>query len=265
MRASPVSAVADDLGLPGQLRQGLLSLYRDRITGPDNDDLADDLTVFYGEAPALGQYGLFLPTRPPMIYPPGGTIYADVYNGSAVTLTNLQLYFRGQKVFAKGVLDSFDYPSSFKAAPFIITATVTLNETAAMLNNVFSTQPYADFALRSLTIGAKNPATNPTTTNGYYEVSIMLRDVHGRSYSNVPVNVDVCFGGFGSMVSGLQTDIAVPQSYGNWLPPLLMPEIYLPANQILYYDLYRADAYLAASLPSVALQLAFAGANITKR
>lgn len=249
-----------------------LTNYFDRFTGPDNDDLADGLTRFSQESRILGQYGLALPVRPPMIYPPGGTIYVDILNGGGDDYTNLEVYFRGQKIFAPGVLPCYTYPERFYARPAWAGAqgwtspgstSVTLTPSgqgSVVRDNRFQASSFADFVARTLSIGSFDPATFPDGTGIYREVHIQLKDMDGRTYSNVPVHVDVCFGAYGSLAVGDSSGVP----YGNWLPPLLTPEIYIPANQFLLYDLYRADGFVGGLAP-VDLQLCFGGAQIFRK
>src|SRR5262249_25039329 len=65
------------------------------------------------ENPTFGQYGSPLPVRPPMIYPPGGTIQANIQNDGDVDLDGLELYFRGSKIFQPGILPCLTYPDKF--------------------------------------------------------------------------------------------------------------------------------------------------------
>lgn len=258
LRGRAAHAQSDTVGFGGQT--AVLADYFDRFTGPDQDDLADGLTRFINQSPNLGQFGIPLPVRPPVIYPPGSTIYVDVQNQGVSDLTNLEVYFRGQKIFAPGVLPCYTYPAAFFTRPFRFPETISqLDTTDNRLNNQFRVNSYADFVLRSLSIGSIGPVpAEGFPSENYLQVYILLKDMDGRTYSNVPVHVDVCYGAYGSLLGGGSQSVA----YGNWIPPVFTPEIYLPANQFLQYDIYRQDAFDAANLLPVNLQLCFAGAQI---
>lgn len=232
-------------------QQTALAGYLDRFTGPDQDDLADGLTRFSTQSQMLGQFGLPLPVRPPMVYPAGSTIYVDVQNDGADALTNLEVYFRGQKIFAPGTLPCKTYPPSCFARPYWFPKTVNLTIAQISLNNILQVNPYADFVLRTLAVGSFD------LVNSYRELQIQLRDMDGRAYSNLPVNVETCFGAYGSVIPPQLANLAS----GNNLPPLAAPEIYIPATQLLVYDLYRDDA----GGGTVDVRLAFGGAQVWTR
>ena len=254
------TAIAGSVPTPLANQVAALNQYTDRITGPDSNDLSDGLVNFYFQSAILGQYGLPLPVRAPLLYPPGCTLFVDVYNPTA--LTNLEIYFRGQKIFQPGVLPCNTYPPSAFIRPRWFTTFETLVVAPPpSLNNSLMIDSFADFALRTLSIGAY-PGNSGFGAHSYNQVWIQLRDQNGRAYSNVPVHVDVCFGSttWGNFRSG--------EIYGipsNNLPPLLTPEIYIPANQILYYDLYRNDAYdltVPGPVATADMQLSWGGAQV---
>lgn len=261
---------------PGLAGQAALTNYFDRITGPDSGEyLSQALLRFANECPTFGQYGNPLPVRQPIIYPRGGQITVDVQNQGDTDLTNLMLYFRGQKIYRPGQLDCYTYPDKCSTLPFIYPGySYSMNSAGSQFRNNFVTLAQdqqillnkldiandADFVLRQLTIGSMN-LDNPLSQ--YYQCFIQLRDSNEKAYSNLPVHVDVCFGAFGSVTS----QSAPGTSTGPYHPGLLTPEIYIPANGWLYYDLYRQDNYIlgAGGLAPVNLYLAFGGSKVFHR
>ena len=236
---------------PGLAGQSALTSYFDRITGPDSGDyLSQALLRFSNECPTFGQYGNPLPVRQPIIYPRGGQITVDVQNQGNVDFTNLMLYFRGQKIYPPGVV-----PWGLQEVPY-----VPLAQNQQILLNKLNIKNDADFVIRQLTIGSMN-LDNPLSQ--YYQCFIQLRDSNEKGYSNLPVHVDVCFGAFGSVTSNTAPGTTV----GPYHPGLLTPEIYLPANGWLYYDLYRQDNYIngAGGLAPVNLYLSFGGMKVFHR
>ncbi len=259
LRGRAVHVRTDVAGYEGQALA--LADYFDRFTGPDNDDLADGLTRFYAQSRILGQYGLFLPVREPVIYPAGSTMYVDVLNNGSTDLERLELYFRGQKVFAPGVLPCFTYPEKMITRPYDIPISVNLPMCAVRRDQRMQVPSWADFVFRSLSIGAFDPVAEPgDPANLYYQVYVQLKDPDGRTYSNLPVHVDTAYGAAGS----LQAGATQAQSFGNWIPPLLAPEIYLPATTYLNFDLYRSDTFVGG-LNDITMWLNFSGALVWRQ
>jgi hypothetical protein len=256
---------------PGLAGQSALVNYFDRYTGPDTGDyLSQALLRFSAENPDFGQYGSPLPLRPPVAYPRGGSLLADVSNRGNVDYTNLTLYFRGYKMYPAGQLPCNVMPEKSSVLPFVYQGSSFVNgapvnyvpmaQQTQSLNNPLFIAPDADFIIRSLTVGSMNQS-DPLAQ--YYQMFIQLKDQNSKSYSNLPVHVDVCFGAFGSVVTNQQVFSRV----GPFHPGLLTPEIYQPANTFLYYDLYRKDNYIGGpgGLSPVNLQLAFNGMKVFHR
>lgn len=237
---------------------GLFSLF-DRYTGPDEEYLSQDVTRFSNENIFMGQYGSPLPVRPPVIYPPGGVIVVDAFNNGANPINALELYFRGSKIFAPGVLECHTYPEKMSSNPYIYNQLIqALGVSESRPNTIKNIQPDADFVLRAMTIGSMNPAAQGLSQ--YYQVWLTLRDWDGRPYSNLPVHVDACFGACGSLPNNgsgamLATDV------GPYHPPLFIPEIYVPASRQLILDFVRNDAFVAGAA-AVDMRVAMIGSKV---
>jgi hypothetical protein len=247
--------------------QANLTHYLDQITGPDGEYLSQDLTRFSNECETFGQYGNPLPVRPAMIYPPGGAIQANIKNDGNTDLNGLELYFRGQKLFQPGILPCHTYPERFSTNWFIYngprpgnvvpTPGVSMAQKSQSLNNLMQVQGDSDFVLRSLAVGSMESSLE---SGQYLQLWIQLKDEDGRQYSNVPVHVDVCFGALGSLPFVFPGG-SIGTDTGPYHPGLLTPEIYVPANRFLLYDLVRDDSF--ASGPTVStIRLAFQGAKV---
>lgn len=245
-------------GLPGQ---SALANYFDRITGPDSGEyLSQSVVRFQNENQDYGQYGSPLPVRPPVIYPRGGTIMLDVQNTGNSDLSGVEVYFRGSKMYAPGVLPCYTYPENCSPFPFIYGGAVRIGQQAQLTNNQVLVKNESDFVCRSLTIGSMNLSN---ALAQYFQLYIQLRDQDNRPYSNLPVHVDACFGAFGSIVTAQQPTTRT----GPYHPGLLTPEIYIPANNFLYYDMYRRDNYKngPGGLSPVDARLAFNGMKVYHR
>ena len=239
--------------------QSQLTQLFDRYTGPDEEYLSQDVTRFSNENLAYGQYGSPLPVRPPVIYPPGGVIVVDAYNDGGSALEGLELYFRGSKIYAPGVLECHTYPEKMSSNPYtynLLISQLAVSETRP--NTIKNIQPDADFVLRAMSIGSLNPAASGLSQ--YYQTWVTLRDWNGKAYSNLPVHVDACFGACGSLPNnGSGAELA--SVVGPYHPPLLTPEIYVPANQQLIFDFSRNDAYVGGLGP-VDIRVALIGAKV---
>lgn len=247
---------------PGLAGQSALVDYFDRYTASDTGDyLGDALLRLANECPDFGQYGSPLPLRPPVRYPRGASLLADVQNQGETDYTDLVLYFIGQKVFQPGVLPCNVQPANASPFPFIYSRSVSIGQQQNLLNNKLDVLNDADFIIRSLTIGSMNISDS---LSQYYEMFILLKDQDSRPYSNIPVHVDACYGAFGSIVGVSQQPTF---RTGPYHPGLIAPEIYQPANTFLYYDLYRRDNYINGPgfLSTVDLKLAFNGMKVFHR
>jgi hypothetical protein len=206
-------------------------------------------------------------------YPPGGNINVDFYNDSNQDMTNLQVMFRGVKLFREGSIDAPSYPANCTARDFTYQSGQGTNPnqagllnplvlpTVAQLRNIpFQIAGDADFVLRAGQLGlwTSSGFGGVYSTNGYVELYVQLFDANLKPYSNVPIHVDWLFGNAG----GCNNPGFV--ALGNSAPGLFVPEIYIPRNQALYFDLFRNDtAYVGATdaLP-VRISMAWVGSKI---
>lgn len=232
-----------------------------------------DLTQFPIQTPqyfglAFGQNGQYKPVWPQQPYPPGGLIQAVFTNNSADTLTNLQLIFRGVKLFADGTIPNPTYPARFRPIDFTYqTGKGTQTDLALILATTDTRYQLplqingdADFVLRAGQAGLwdSTGSGGAYSTFGYTELYIQLMDSTLKPYSNLPIHIDWLFGNGGG------SDLPSFTKLGNSAPGLIVPEIYLPKNSMMYYNLYRQDAaYVGVTdaLP-VRVSLAWIGSKV---
>lgn len=201
------------------------------------------------------------PLYPQMRYNAGGSILVDLQNLTDATLTNVKLLFRGSKQFADGSIENYTYPPNFSLLPYTYPVpgtqspnviTVPQSAPAGVLNNQLVVSSDADFALRY------GWADSFATTNGYAatydQLYMMIRDQWGKGYSNVPIHIDDLLGSSDSVATGSPTD-------ASYRPGLFTPEIYIPANNQLYFDLFRNDS----AGGTVTLQFSFGGVKVYHR
>lgn len=213
------------------------------------------------QMPYGGQSGAWKPVYPQIYYPPQSTMLIDALNTGTTTLTNLSLYFRGVKLFPWGINPGYTYPDKCALAnwvypivqpsvanPYGTIQTLGITDSRNLLT--WQNQPDTDFVLRALQAG-------PSYTPYGFEVFVTLRDENGKAYSNQPVHFEVLAGpstgnyqtGSGGSITAIGT--------GNSAPGILYPEIYVPAQHLLYYDISRSDSSIvgAASIPNFPINL----------
>ena len=225
--------------------QGGLQFVSLRWSGPTQDyrqQARVPLGLMMG--PYFGQYGCPRPVSPGVRFPANGVTWLDVKNDGLVTLTGLQVFFRGCKVAPWGEWPTYTYPAKMRTVPYQYPFTVpALGVTETRLNQVFRVKSNGDFVFRA---GQAGRSFAPAT----YEVFMTLRDADSRPYSNAPVHVDVLFGqsvGRQAYPVGAAGLYVIPVGPGASMPGLVDPEIYVPADHLLLYDIVRTDvAYVGA-------------------
>jgi len=211
----------------------------------------------------FGQAGNPIPRYPGLRYSASGVMRIQIQNVGPNPLTGLQLFFRGVKVFKPGEITSYTYPQKVRRPPLSYVYSLArpnssiqgLAVTDSRLNQIWQSDPDCDFVVRGGQAGIPSRALLVNILTAY-EVFFTFRDESGKPYSNAPVHADVMFGrGSVAFQPGslpvypcgpAPTQIA-PIGPGPSLPGLFYPEIYVPRNHHLIYDVYRNDsAYVGA-------------------
>jgi hypothetical protein len=236
-----------------------------RFSGPDQDYrsaalVPQNLVMAYG-----GQSAAWKPVYPQIFYPARSTMTIDLANLSATqTLTKLTLYFLGVKLFPFGQNPAYTYPKKMRATPYgygmsYMSPPVVANPTAAVQNLLtadtrnlltFQVKNDADFVVRSIQAG-------PSYAPYPLEVFITLRDENRKAFSNLPVHFEVLGGpSGGNYQTGAAGSIGAIGT-GNALPGIIFPELYLPKNHIMYFDIKRSDSGYAGAqtIPNFPIQL----------
>jgi len=194
------------------------------------------------------------PLYPQMIYPANGSIVVDIKNVTGVQQTNVKLLFRGSKLYPDGSMPAPTYPAVCSILPQVLPVQVLnipQNTGAGILNNQINAQIDWDFALRY----ANADPFSPTGGNGTYDqLYVQLKDQTQKPFSNVPIHIDDLFGSQSSTATGSTTT-------NPFWPGLFLPEIYVPANGILYFDIFRSDV----AGGNVTMQFSFGGAKVYRR
>ena len=224
------------------LTQNGLQFLSVRFTGPAQDYRQQALVPATLSMPNFGQVGNPRPLGKPIRYPANGVIMVDIYNAGASAITNLTFFFRGVKLFPWGAVPAYTYPENFASLSFSYPIQeLAMQPTELRQNQIFQCKADADFVFRG------GQATRPHLSAGpsqFSECGIVLKDWNGKPYSNDFVPLDVMFGS-GSYPSvfpiGATPSFLAPFGTGPAAPGLVFPEIYVPKNQQLWYDLYRND------------------------
>ena len=215
---------------------------------------------------AFGQGGHYRPVWPQQPYPPGGVIEADIYNDGTEDITNMQVIFRGVKLFRDGAIAAPSYPAKCTPLEFTYQSgkgtptdpALVLNTTDALYQLPFNVRSDADFALYGAQAGLwSTVGAGLYSPFGYTELYIQLLDANLKAYSNVPIHIDWLFGNAGSGNDNFS-------QLGNSAPGLVVPQFYIKKNEALYFNLFRRDApYVSVtdSLP-VRISIAWVGTKI---
>lgn len=248
MRARAYRVAYDTLA--SRTQQGLNNVSV-RFAGPLRDYrqqgyIPQNLVMPYG-----GQGGAWSPLGHEILYPAGGVIQMALVNTGATTLTNLTFYFRGVKLFPWGINPAYTYPKKCRLLPFVypISPVVppsnpygtiqNLGTAETRLLQIFRCQNDADFVMRYAQAG---PSYSPFPL----EVGIILRDENQKAFSNDYVHYETLFGPCtGNFNCGGVTIGAI--GTGNALPSVMYPEVYVPKNHILWFDIQRADSGYAGA------------------
>jgi hypothetical protein len=209
-------------------------------TGFQTDLIQDVLSNEYRPSRGIVQY-------PQMIYPPGASIVVDIGNATNANLTNVKILFRGSKFFDSRAVSLPTYPPRFGGLPFTYQTVVqNLTATGILTDNQLQVRRDADFAFRcgvcdpfSLAVDGTASSAGLLAPPNFENVYVLLKDESRKAYSNEPIHINDLFG---------QSAPFSDADFGNsnndsvlWLPGNLTPEIYIPRDHSLYFDVFRFD------------------------
>lgn len=257
------------------------------FTGPDENYVSRGRVPFGLQAPYYGLLGNPAPVFPQLVYPAGGVISVDLENAGASAINNLRVYFRGVKLFPWGARPVNTYPANYGrilpyAYPFVF-AGLGVSEIRRnvpfLVNPPGSSQAVGDFALRGGQAGTPYCVATgyiPVSTGNLpsaHEVSVIIRDSDGKAYSNDWVHVDALFGqsslleaensasghwfALASLTYGIAGFMVGPSN-----PGLFYPEIYIPSNGALFFDVKRDDSAELVTQAAVDFPIVLMGAKV---
>jgi hypothetical protein len=223
------------------LTQANLKGLKTRWTGPTRDYRVQNYVRESLQCAYYGQGGNPKPIVPGILFPPRSVLMLDLINTGASAITNLSFYFRGFELYAPGSVPAYTYPQRMASQTFAYPVQVTsLGVSETRLNQIFTCKQDADFVLR----GGQGITISSAGGRTLAEVAITLKDHAKQPYSNEYVPLDILFGtgAFPAVVPvGPTPSFVRPFGTGPGQPGLFYPEIYLPKNHQLLYDLQRDD------------------------
>jgi hypothetical protein len=238
-----------------------------RYTGAGNDYKQQALIPYGLTCAYFGQQGNPRPVSPASKFPQNGVITVDIQNlSTTTTLTNVQLFFRGVKLFMPGVVKSYTYPSKCSMKPWMYTSVaagavvqnLAVSRPAPGVQQIFRPQPDSDSVLRSISWGQVS-GVQP------FEVFMTLQDEDNKPYSNAPVHIDVLMSNPSTGATyPCGAAYVVPYGTGSQAPGLFYSEIYIPKNHIMYYNVVRNDSGFAGQ-GIINLPFQFNGAKVYHR
>ena len=253
-------------------RQTGLNQLQFRFSGPTENYLQQVPVPLTLWTPWGGQLGNPKPMNRQLLYPANSSIFVDLINNGSTTLNNLTFYFRGVKLFPWGVRRFYPYPKRMSTIPFTYMRGVSPPIGPTTLYNIptttgsgfgvrqqFQVTSDGDFVLRAIQAG-------PTSNNLSWEVFFRFRDSDEYPYSNDFVHADVYAGNATGpasypTASGGTTVFQSAVAIGPSVPGLFFPELYIPNQQYLIYEVYRADSGQGTAA-SQDVPIAFMGAKV---
>ncbi len=222
------------------LDQAGLAGLKTRWSGPLKDYRQQVYILESLQSAYYGQFGNPKPIVPPIYFPARSVLSLDLQNAGAGTISNLSFYFWGYKLFPKDSVPAYTYPRRMGAQTFAYPVPVTaLGVNEYRYDQIFTVKPDADFVFRA---GQGIPIFSTEGGRTLAEVSIKLKDNHKQAYSSDFVPFDILFG-TGNFPAVVPVGISFMSPFGTGpsQPGIVYPEIYLPRNYQLLYDLHRAD------------------------
>jgi hypothetical protein len=229
-----------------------------RFSGPDGNYLMDQRVPFTSWMANYGQLGNPRRIFPNLLYPPQSTILLDLENASAATtFTNFEIYYRGVKLFPWGQRVYYPYPQTFGTRRWTYEPKAeTMQLKDVRVNQAFHSSQDADFVWRATQAGIPN-------TSDFWDVWVIIKDEQQYPHSNQPVHVDVVFGRGQQPATGILYDNSgICLEAGPSSPGLWYPEIYIPRQHEMFWDIYRDDTRYGGCPTISTFPMAMIGAKV---
>ncbi|HEX9156258.1 MAG TPA: hypothetical protein VF819_11865, partial [Nitrospira sp.] len=234
----------------GAAHQASTLLCLTQFQDPYQQERSSDLLQASLDIPFAGYNGIFSPVRPQIVFPASSQIRTSVTNPAGNDdLTSFLLIYRGVKLYPAGGAMVRTLPNArVRLRPWSYQKQVTIGATETIRQIQLNTTGDSDFILRAIQVGTQS-------TPRYSSLMIQLFDSQLTPYSSLPIPLDYFAGNASAAVNATFQGVQV----GNWIPGLIVPEIYLLRNDYLYFDLVRNDGGGASNV----LTFNFIGAKVT--
>lgn len=198
------------------------------------------------------------PVYPQIFYPAGSQITTDVSNVGTQPGNLTVLYF-GVKLWGDDAAWP-TYPDKCSQFDFSYTLYVpNVTPTFSQTNIIKAIAGDADYVIRGGYFGPTQQAGSAFPPQYFTNLTMVFKDFNQQAFMNAGVDVKWLFPG---AVNGLNTG-----QFNNAIPGLVVPEIYLRANQQFLIDIVRSDG--AVTSPGVAVtqdcQLVLRGSKVYTR
>lgn len=164
-------------------------------------------------------YSYFSPLKKNIFYPNASSIILDFSELPNVADKLVMVVFMGTKLYGEGSVWWPVRDPSKPARPFVGYSIQFDNTKLPLLNVPFAVNPDADFCWQ-FSAQTSNPGNTLSPVGAIRNVGIKIKDWTGKYFMNDFVPLDLIFG-----FDNQQT------------PGLVYPEIYIPKNQLLFFDL----------------------------
>jgi hypothetical protein len=226
---------------PQLIAQPDLPFLKTKWTGPTRDYRQQDYVPEGLQMANFGQMGNPKSINPNVAYPANSILVVDLQNTGSNPITNLMFFWRGVKLFQPGAVQMYTYPPRMKGLWFNYQIPVaSMGPMEIRTDQIFTVQPDADFVVRG------GLATAPVGFRRTLTTAILLQDADKKPYSNDYIPLDLLFGcgQFPATIPiGAGPNFIPPFGPGPALPGLFYPEIYVPANHQLIYNMQRNDPF----------------------
>lgn len=188
-----------------------------------------------GNWPTGGQNALYEPVYQQLVFGPGSTINVQMTNSSGGDWADARLVFRGTKLFYRDRMNMVSYPRCYTCFPYQYSLNFAIAASATVPDQPL-TVTGTDFVFRG---AALELAASARGGNSMADLEFKIKDQDGRQYSNDYIHHAWLF----------------PTAFSQ-RPGTFYPEIYLPKDRILLFDLQQGGATTAD------VNLAIQGARI---
>ena len=160
------------------------------------------------------------PVQPNILFPAGAVITFDFAALAGVTPSLALVVFCGTKLGTPGQFWNGGYPQNFRTRPFFGYALQMSTLNLPLLDQPLNINRDADFVLQTA-VQTSYPASTSSPVGALRGLGMRMKDWRGKYYMNDYVPLELIVGGF---------------DYSQ-TPGVIYPEIYVPKNQALYFDL----------------------------